>query len=32
MCAEMVVEDLKTARRQALLKSHGLNSPMTVEG
>ncbi|WP_106746100.1 GDP-mannose 4,6-dehydratase [Yoonia maritima] len=31
MCAEMVAEDLKTARRHALLQEHGLSLPMTVE-
>lgn len=31
MCAEMVAEDLKTARRQALLKQHGLDLPLSVE-
>ena len=32
MCAEMVAEDLKTARRHALLKAHGLDLPVSVEG
>ncbi|MBD0413469.1 GDP-mannose 4,6-dehydratase [Oryzicola mucosus] len=32
MCAEMVAEDFKTARRHALLKEHGLNLPFSVEG
>ena len=32
MCAEMVVEDLKAARRSALLKEHGLELPVSVEG
>ena len=32
MCAEMVREDLKTARRHALLKSHGLELPVSLEG
>ena len=32
MCAEMVAEDLRTARRHALLKSHGLELPVSVEG
>jgi GDPmannose 4,6-dehydratase len=32
MCAEMVAEDLKAARRLKLLKEHGLNLPMTLEG
>ncbi len=32
MCAEMVVEDLKAARRHALLKAHGLDLPVSVEG
>ncbi|AOY87137.1 GDP-mannose 4,6-dehydratase [Marinobacter salinus] len=31
MCAEMVAEDLKTARRYALLKKHGLEVPVTLE-
>ena len=31
MCAEMVTEDLKTARRYALLKEHGYGMPMTLE-
>jgi len=32
MCAEMVAEDLKAARRHALLKAHGLDLPVSVEG
>jgi GDPmannose 4,6-dehydratase len=32
MCAEMVKEDLKSARRHALLKTHGLEVPVSVEG
>ena len=32
MCAEMVGEDLKAARRAALLKEHGLELPVSVEG
>ena len=32
MCTEMVAEDLKAARRHALLKSHGYDMPMTLEG
>jgi GDPmannose 4,6-dehydratase len=32
MCAEMVAEDLKTARRHALLKQHGLEIPVASEG
>ena len=32
MCAEMVEEDLKAARRTALLKEHGLELPVSVEG
>ncbi|GGE26433.1 GDPmannose 4,6-dehydratase [Gemmobacter megaterium] len=32
MCAEMVAEDLKTARRHALLKAHGHDVPVSVEG
>ncbi|WP_395686451.1 GDP-mannose 4,6-dehydratase [Aestuariivirga sp.] len=31
MCREMVAEDLKTARRQRLLKEHGLDLPISVE-
>jgi GDPmannose 4,6-dehydratase len=31
MCAEMVAEDLKTARRHALLKAHGMELPVSVE-
>ena len=31
MCAEMVHEDLKSARRHALLKAHGLNVPVSTE-
>ncbi len=31
MCAEMVVEDLRTARRHALLKEHGYALPISVE-
>jgi GDPmannose 4,6-dehydratase len=32
MCAEMVAEDLKTARRHALLKEHGMDVPFSSEG
>ncbi len=32
MCAEMVVEDLKAARRSKLLKEHGLDVPVSLEG
>jgi GDPmannose 4,6-dehydratase len=32
MCAEMVAEDLKTARRHALLKANGLEVPVSFEG
>jgi GDPmannose 4,6-dehydratase len=32
MCAEMVTEDLKTARRHALLKEHGMDLPVSLEG
>ena len=32
MCAEMVSEDLKAARRSALLKEHGLSVPVALEG
>lgn len=31
MCAEMVAEDLQTARRHALLKSHGYDIPVSLE-
>jgi GDPmannose 4,6-dehydratase len=31
MCAEMVREDLKAARRHALLKQHGLDLPVSLE-
>ncbi|QLC20917.1 GDP-mannose 4,6-dehydratase [Parasphingopyxis sp. CP4] len=32
MCAEMVAEDLKTAKRHALLMEHGLDVPVSFEG
>lgn len=32
MCAEMVAEDLKTAQRHALLKVHGMELPVSLEG
>jgi GDPmannose 4,6-dehydratase len=32
MCAEMVAEDHKSARRVALLKEHGLELPVSLEG
>ncbi|SIO11793.1 GDP-mannose 4,6-dehydratase [Vannielia litorea] len=32
MCTEMVSEDLKSARRTALLKAHGLELPVSLEG
>ncbi len=32
MCAEMVAEDLHTAKRHALLKKHGYDVPVSVEG
>ncbi|MGV0911463.1 GDP-mannose 4,6-dehydratase [Martelella sp. FOR1707] len=32
MCREMVVEDHKAARRYALLKAHGLDLPVSLEG
>jgi len=32
MCAEMVVEDLKSARRHALLKEHGMDLPVSIDG
>ncbi|EPX75664.1 GDP-mannose 4,6-dehydratase [Salipiger mucosus] len=31
MCTEMVAEDLKTAKRYALLKEHGLDLPVSLE-
>lgn len=31
MCAEMVAEDLKIAKRHALLKTHGLEIPVSAE-
>ena len=31
MCAEMVAEDLKTAKRHALLKIHGYDIPVSIE-
>ncbi|MFD0909650.1 GDP-mannose 4,6-dehydratase [Ruegeria arenilitoris] len=31
MCAEMVLEDLKTAKRHALLKEHGFELPVSLE-
>lgn len=31
MCAEMVAEDLRTARRHAMLKEHGYELPISVE-
>lgn len=31
MCAEMVREDLKVAKRHALLKQHGYHTPVSVE-
>ena len=31
MCAEMVAEDLRTARRHALLKAHGMAMPVSFE-
>ncbi len=32
MCAEMVAEDHKAARRVVLLRQHGLEMPVSVEG
>ena len=32
MCKEMVAEDYKSARRHALLKAHGLELPVSLEG
>ncbi|TMM49387.1 GDP-mannose 4,6-dehydratase [Sulfitobacter sabulilitoris] len=31
MCAEMVASDLRTAKRHALLKEHGYDTPVTIE-
>jgi GDPmannose 4,6-dehydratase len=31
MCAEMVAEDLRTARRHALLREHGMEMPVSHE-
>lgn len=31
MCAEMVASDLRTAKRHALLKAHGLDIPISIE-
>jgi GDPmannose 4,6-dehydratase len=31
MCAEMVAEDLRAARRYAILKTHGLDIPVSLE-
>jgi GDPmannose 4,6-dehydratase len=31
MCAEMVCEDLKIAKRHALLKLHGHEIPVSIE-
>ena len=32
MCKEMVEEDHRAARRQALLKAHDLELPISIEG
>lgn len=32
MCAEMVANDLRAAQRHALLKAHGLEMPVSLEG
>ena len=32
MCAEMVAEDLRAARRHALLRAHGYDLPVSLEG
>lgn len=32
MCAEMVRDDLKEAKRHALLKQHGMDVPVSIEG
>jgi GDPmannose 4,6-dehydratase len=31
MCAEMVAEDLKEARKQSLLQKHGFQATLSVE-
>ena len=31
MCSEMVIEDLKAAKRYALLREHGLDLPVSIE-
>ena len=31
MCAEMVIEDYKAARRVSILKDHGLELPVSLE-
>ena len=31
MCAEMVAEDLKSAKRHAFLKEHGMDLPVSIE-
>ncbi|MCB1356431.1 MAG: GDP-mannose 4,6-dehydratase [Maritimibacter sp.] len=31
MCVEMVAEDLRSAKRHALLKAHGLDTPVSLE-
>jgi GDPmannose 4,6-dehydratase len=32
MCAEMVLHDLKNAQRTRLLREHGLDLPISIEG
>jgi len=32
MCAEMITSDLATAKRHAILRDHGLDLPLSVEG
>lgn len=32
LCAEMVAEDLRAARRHALLRAHGMDLPVSLEG
>ena len=32
MCAEMVASDLRDAKRHALLKTHGMDIPVAIEG
>jgi GDPmannose 4,6-dehydratase len=32
MCADMVAEDYRAARRQAVLRDYGLDLPMALQG